>query len=103
MSIVDLVQSILNKTSLILNIFCQLLVLPLAYQLTCIAGNLLVSISIFFSSVNKRMFLSNKVEHKLMLDRKEMIIYYHMASLSEISTIHYLKSSNSTPTYTRCK
>ncbi|CAF0895230.1 unnamed protein product [Rotaria sordida] len=41
MSIVDLVQATLNNTSLILNIFCQLMVLPLAYQLTCIAGNLL--------------------------------------------------------------
>lgn len=42
MSVVDLVQATLNNTSLILNIFCQLMVLPLAYQLTCIAGNLLV-------------------------------------------------------------
>ncbi|CAF4026543.1 unnamed protein product [Rotaria sp. Silwood2] len=41
MSVVDLVQATLNNTSLILNIFCQLMVLPLAYQLTCIAGNLL--------------------------------------------------------------
>ncbi|CAF3355969.1 unnamed protein product [Rotaria sp. Silwood1] len=41
MSIVDLMQATLNNTSLILNIFCQLMVLPLAYQLTCIAGNLL--------------------------------------------------------------
>ncbi|UJR25876.1 hypothetical protein I4U23_007226 [Adineta vaga] len=41
MSIVDLVQATLNNTSVILNIFCQLMVLPLAYQLTCIAGNLL--------------------------------------------------------------
>jgi hypothetical protein len=48
MSVVDLVQATLNNTSLILNIFCQLMVLPLAYQLTCIAGNLLVKILIFF-------------------------------------------------------
>lgn len=40
-SVVDLVQATLNNTSLILNIFCQLMALPLAYQLTCIAGNLL--------------------------------------------------------------
>ncbi|CAF1111491.1 unnamed protein product, partial [Didymodactylos carnosus] len=40
-TLIDLVQATLNNTSLILNIFCQLMVLPLAYQLTCIAGNLL--------------------------------------------------------------
>jgi hypothetical protein len=47
-SVVDLVQATLNNVSLILNIFCQLMVLPLAYQLTCITGNLLVNISIVF-------------------------------------------------------
>jgi hypothetical protein len=52
MSVVDLVQATLNNTSLILNIFCQLMALPLAYQLTCIAGNLLVRIIFFTKKIN---------------------------------------------------
>ncbi len=47
-SVVDLVQATLNNVSLILNIFCQLMVLPLAYQLTFITGNFLVNTSIVF-------------------------------------------------------
>ena len=54
MSVVDLVQATLNNTSSILNIFCQLMVLPLAYQLTCIAGNLLVRTKVVL--IKKRIF-----------------------------------------------
>lgn len=56
LSVVDLIQGTLNNTSLILNIFCQLMVLPLAYQLTCIAGNLLVGFS-FIIHINSSLFI----------------------------------------------
>jgi hypothetical protein len=62
MSIVDLVQATLNNTSSILNIFCQLMVLPLAYQLTCIAGNLLVRTNIVLIKKNEFLII-NRVEH----------------------------------------
>jgi hypothetical protein len=62
MSIVDLVQATLNNTSLVLNIFCQLMVLPLAYQLTCIAGNLLVRL-FHTREISHIRFLLNRVEH----------------------------------------
>ncbi|CAF0773863.1 unnamed protein product [Adineta ricciae] len=87
-SVVDLVQATLNNTSLILNIFCQLMVLPLAYQLTCIAGNLLSRTLAGGRSERNDHLLLHAFTEKDYIVPERTIISNHRSALKHTQEVH---------------